>query len=41
MLVTYCYLIIVFPRSDDIRIFVESPTDQVEITKWSDSVTIK
>ena len=41
MLVTYCYFIKVFPRSDDIRIFVESPIDKVVITKQSDSVMIK
>ena len=43
MLVTYwyCYFIKVFPRSDDIRIFVDSPIDKVVITKQSDSVMIK
>ena len=28
-----CYIIKVFPRSDDVRIFVESPIDKVVITK--------
>ena len=41
MLVAYCYVIKVFPHSDDIQIFVESPTGKVVITKQSDSVTIK
>ena len=29
MLVTYCYILKVFPRSDGIRIFVKSPIDKV------------
>ena len=33
MLVTCRYVIKVFPRSDDIRIFIESPIDKVVITK--------
>ena len=41
MLVTYCYVVEVFPRSDDIRIFVELPLDKVVITKKSGIVTIK
>ena len=41
MLVTYCYVIEVFPHSDDIRIFVESPIDKFVITKKRDGITIK
>ena len=33
MLVTYCYFIKVFSRSDDIWTFVELPIDKVVITK--------
>ena len=33
MLVTYCYVIEVFPCSDETRIFVEWPIDKVAITK--------
>ena len=34
------HVIKAFPRSDDIRIFVESPVDKAVITKQSDSITI-
>ena len=40
MLVT-CYAIKIFPRSDGIRIFIDSPIDKVVIRKESDNVMIK
>ena len=40
MPVTYCYVIKVFPCSDDIRVFLESPIDNVVITTLRDSITI-